>query len=65
MSRSFFAHGYTICLALATLIATYSVVRPQSLMPLGRLVDLVTYKRATRFGLLVFWFWFGVHYLGR
>lgn len=64
MSRELILFGYMMCAVLAIALVVFSMRRPHVVMQLGQLLERIMKTRATRFGLLVFWWWFGLHYLG-
>lgn len=64
MSRELILGAYVAFLVCVSVLVFYSRRNPERIMPLPILLNRVLHFRATRFGIAVFWWWIGMHYLG-
>jgi len=55
--------GY-LCIVLAMgIIEFYAVKRPNSIAPMGDMLEHVMRSRTVRVGIIAAWWWFGWHFL--
>lgn len=54
---------YLLLLAAAVVLTALPHRRPETLAPVGTLLDDVMSDRAARMTLLLFWWWLGWHFL--
>lgn len=62
MSSTVTLIGYIVLVVLGVLLWLFSILRPNLVTPLGKLVDRLTSRRRTRIALVAIWWWLGWHF---
>jgi hypothetical protein len=55
--------GYLSIVAAMGVVEFYAVKRPESIAPMGDMLEHVMRSRTVRVGIIAAWWWFGWHFL--
>jgi hypothetical protein len=63
MMHAIFLAGYLVLVGLMVAVEVYSMRRPNSIAPLGEMLEHVMSSRTVRVGIIAAWWWLGWHFL--